>query len=239
MAESAGDKTEAPTPRRRTEARQQGNIARSHDLTSSVLLLGGLMLMKWFGPRVMSTLRDVVAQMLSGSSMSDFETHRIGEQVMHSLGAGRPGAFAAARRGDVHRDRRQSRPGRIQFQPATAGDQFCGAQSGPRVQQDSRVRAGLAAIAAEPAQGCARRARGLVGRRQPARPDHRRPAAFVSPDIRFRRGRDLFHRHPRRRAAADPGDHRLRLPALPGRADAAHDQVRSEGRNAAAWKAIR
>ena len=41
MAESDGDKTEAPTPRRRTEAREQGNIARSHDLTSSVLLIGG------------------------------------------------------------------------------------------------------------------------------------------------------------------------------------------------------
>ncbi|MGD0769085.1 MAG: flagellar biosynthesis protein FlhB [Tepidisphaeraceae bacterium] len=87
MAESASDKTEAPTPKRRTEARQQGNIARSHDLTSSVLLLGGLMLMKWFGPRVMSALRDIVAQMLSGSSMSDFGTHRIGEQIMHSLNA--------------------------------------------------------------------------------------------------------------------------------------------------------
>ena len=87
MAESASDKTEAPTPRRRTEARQQGNIVRSHDLTSSVLLLGGLMLMKWFGPRVMSALRDIVAQMLSGASMSDFETHRIGEQTMHSLNA--------------------------------------------------------------------------------------------------------------------------------------------------------
>ncbi|MGA2440857.1 MAG: flagellar biosynthesis protein FlhB [Tepidisphaeraceae bacterium] len=87
MAESASDKTEAPTPRRRTEARQQGNIARSHDLTSSVLLLGGLMLMKWFGPRVMSALRDIVADMLSGSSMSNFETRRIGEQIMHSLNA--------------------------------------------------------------------------------------------------------------------------------------------------------
>jgi len=85
MAESASDKTEAPTPRRRTEARQQGNIARSHDLTSSVLLIGGLILMKWFGVRVMSALRDLLAQMLSRSSMSDFRTLGVGEQMVHNL----------------------------------------------------------------------------------------------------------------------------------------------------------
>ncbi|MGD0139562.1 MAG: flagellar biosynthesis protein FlhB [Tepidisphaeraceae bacterium] len=85
MAESASDKTEAPTPRRRTEARQQGNIARSHDLTSSILLLGGLLLMKWFGTRVMAALRDLLAQMLSRSSLSDFRTLGIGEQIMHNL----------------------------------------------------------------------------------------------------------------------------------------------------------
>jgi flagellar biosynthetic protein FlhB len=85
MAEE-GDKTEAPTARRRMEARQQGNIARSHDLTSSVLLIGGLFLMKWFGGKIIFALRDVVAEMLSGPSLSDFETRRIGEQVMHCFG---------------------------------------------------------------------------------------------------------------------------------------------------------
>ena len=40
MSEDAGEKTEAPTARRRQEARDQGNIARSTDLTSAVLLLG-------------------------------------------------------------------------------------------------------------------------------------------------------------------------------------------------------
>src|SRR6266699_618896 len=57
MAEELGDKTEAPTPRRRLEARQQGNIARSHDLTSSVLVLA---------------LRGVMDRMLGPASMGDF-----------------------------------------------------------------------------------------------------------------------------------------------------------------------
>src|SRR5580658_1643708 len=87
MAESEGDKTEAPTARRRTEARQQGNIARSHDLTSSVLLVGGLLLMKWFGSGIIFSLRDIVREMLSASSLSDFTTGLIGEQVVQYLHA--------------------------------------------------------------------------------------------------------------------------------------------------------
>jgi flagellar biosynthesis protein FlhB len=85
MAENDGDKTEPATPRRRMEAREQGNIARSHDLTSSVLLIGGLLLMKWFGFALILALRDVVQKLLSASSMSDLGTERIAEQVVFCL----------------------------------------------------------------------------------------------------------------------------------------------------------
>src|ERR1700728_2988961 len=81
MAED-GDKTEAPTARRLMEARQQGNIARSHDLTSAVLLIGGLYLMKWFGERIIVALREVIEVMLSGPSLSDLGTSKIGEQTL-------------------------------------------------------------------------------------------------------------------------------------------------------------
>ena len=40
MAENDAEKTEAPTPRRRQEARDEGNVARSTDLTAAVVLLG-------------------------------------------------------------------------------------------------------------------------------------------------------------------------------------------------------
>ena len=85
MAESDGEKTEAPTARRRQEARDQGNIAKSHDLTSSVLLLGGLFLLKWFGPGVVFSLRDVVALMLSGSCMTTFNGLKVGPLVVQIL----------------------------------------------------------------------------------------------------------------------------------------------------------
>lgn len=71
MAEEFGEKTEAPTPRRRTEAREQGNIPRSQDLTSAVLLLASLLLLGACGPRLMTALRALVGEMLGAASMAD------------------------------------------------------------------------------------------------------------------------------------------------------------------------
>ncbi|MBC23882.1 MAG: flagellar biosynthesis protein FlhB [Phycisphaerae bacterium] len=48
MAEDLGEKTEAPTPRRLREAREEGNVARSMDLAGALMLTGmsiGLMLL--------------------------------------------------------------------------------------------------------------------------------------------------------------------------------------------------
>ena len=39
MAEDSDDRTEDPTERRRTEAREKGNIARSTDLNAAVLMM--------------------------------------------------------------------------------------------------------------------------------------------------------------------------------------------------------
>jgi len=71
MADEFGDKTEAPTPRRRQEAREQGNIARSPDLTSAVLLIGFMMLLSWYGPGLTESMRDILRKQLSGESLAD------------------------------------------------------------------------------------------------------------------------------------------------------------------------
>jgi flagellar biosynthetic protein FlhB len=76
MAEDMGDKTEAPTPRRRQEAREQGNVARSQDLTSAVLLLGMLILLNWFGQGVVQALRTIMGRMLGPAALSDFHPGR-------------------------------------------------------------------------------------------------------------------------------------------------------------------
>ena len=49
MQDDYSDRTEAPTPRRRTEARRQGRVPRSQDLAAALLVLGGFVALLVFG----------------------------------------------------------------------------------------------------------------------------------------------------------------------------------------------
>ncbi len=49
MADDMGEKTEAPTPRRLSEARQKGQIAKSMDLSAAVDLIGATIVIAFFG----------------------------------------------------------------------------------------------------------------------------------------------------------------------------------------------
>ncbi len=86
MAESGGEKTEAPTPKRREEAREQGNIPRSPDLNSAVLLIGALFLMKWFGTGVIMALRQNLETMLSPAFLGDPSFTGVASRVLQSIG---------------------------------------------------------------------------------------------------------------------------------------------------------
>lgn len=72
MSEDAGDKTEAPTARRRTEAREQGNIARSTDLTSAALLLAMMFMFHFFGENLVAAMKTLMTEAMSASEMSNF-----------------------------------------------------------------------------------------------------------------------------------------------------------------------
>lgn len=85
MAEDFGDKTEAPTPRRREEAREQGQIARSTDLTAAVLLLGFLMMLDVFGPGLIKALRLIMAELMSAASLSNLDTDAIGPILLRAV----------------------------------------------------------------------------------------------------------------------------------------------------------
>jgi len=61
MAEDEGqDKTEAPTPRRREEARKQGQIAFSPDLVGSVVLLAGIIALYAQGPNMAAVFLNAI-----------------------------------------------------------------------------------------------------------------------------------------------------------------------------------
>ena len=85
MAEDAGDKTEAPTPRRRTEAREQGNVARSQDLTLAMMLLGVLITLHITGRRMIVALKALIHAMLGTDSLTDFSSSSATGGTLHAL----------------------------------------------------------------------------------------------------------------------------------------------------------
>ena len=85
MAEETGDKSEAPTPRRREEAREKGNVARSTDLTSAAMLVGGLVLLNWYGGRIFAAMSSVLFSMLDERSLAAVDSHNLTDGLVGSL----------------------------------------------------------------------------------------------------------------------------------------------------------
>ncbi len=73
MAESANERTEAPTPRRLQQQREEGNVARSMDLTGAVILAGAVILLYVLGEHFITALRATV-QVILGQSLGEHPT---------------------------------------------------------------------------------------------------------------------------------------------------------------------
>ena len=63
-------KTEPPTPRRRREAREGGNVARSQDLPAALLLLLGLIAIDFLGPGIWQRLQAIMQTTLYETAFS-------------------------------------------------------------------------------------------------------------------------------------------------------------------------
>jgi len=91
MAMHAEDRTEAPTPRRRSEARGQGRVARSHDLTAAVTLVVAFVGLFLWGPGLWRSLLGVIIAALSSTAAADTAdltslASAIGWTLLKSLG---------------------------------------------------------------------------------------------------------------------------------------------------------
>jgi flagellar biosynthetic protein FlhB len=71
MADESSEKTEAPTPRRRAEAREKGQVARSTDLNAAVLILVAIVLIAWTGQNLIGALMGVLQHVFSAESLAD------------------------------------------------------------------------------------------------------------------------------------------------------------------------
>ena len=68
------DKTEAPTPRRRQEAREEGQVARSMELGSAKVLVTSLLKNKLSGTSLVRCLKDITTDCLTNFPTQDFTT---------------------------------------------------------------------------------------------------------------------------------------------------------------------
>lgn len=64
MADQAGDKKHEATPYRREKAREEGNVARSQDLGSAMLLLVGIVTLDYLGPTLLKSLTTLISSQL-------------------------------------------------------------------------------------------------------------------------------------------------------------------------------
>jgi flagellar biosynthetic protein FlhB len=69
MAEANDDKKHLPTERRRRQAREEGQVPKSQDLTSAALLLSAMAVLWWFGGEL--------AEHLAGDLIAAFSTSRL------------------------------------------------------------------------------------------------------------------------------------------------------------------
>ncbi len=80
MAEQFGDKTQEATPYRRQKAREEGQAARSQDLSSATLLVGATVILMYLGHNLIRYLHLLAEQQLGGTAWlqadSQFVTHQ-------------------------------------------------------------------------------------------------------------------------------------------------------------------
>ena len=88
-ADDTGEKTEQPTSRRREEARENGQVPRSADLTAAVGLIAGLILLQTLGPGLFTGMLETVRELLSASEVSTDSMapwlSRVGGRIMELL----------------------------------------------------------------------------------------------------------------------------------------------------------
>ncbi len=65
MADDSDDKTEEPTQKRLTDARKEGQVGKSQDLSASVILLFGVILLWYVGPWIEDTVGSAIVRIIS------------------------------------------------------------------------------------------------------------------------------------------------------------------------------
>ncbi|MBI3768945.1 MAG: flagellar biosynthesis protein FlhB [Deltaproteobacteria bacterium] len=84
MAEDAANKTEEPTPKRREEARTEGKVPQSVEVTAAAVLLAAVVVTTNRGPAILNALREMMRRSLLAASATDF-TPALMSEVMRRM----------------------------------------------------------------------------------------------------------------------------------------------------------
>ncbi|HYK88146.1 MAG TPA: flagellar biosynthesis protein FlhB [Acidobacteriota bacterium] len=85
MAGGGDNRTEKPTSRRLQKAREKGKVPRSKEVPSSVVLLGSLMVLFYYGRRIVSVLEQIMREYLTFPSPADISVSFM-SRIFGSLG---------------------------------------------------------------------------------------------------------------------------------------------------------
>ena len=77
MAAGDEEKTEAPTEKRRQEAREKGTVAKSTEVNSVIVLLTALFMLKIFGRGIMAELYSGITEFINSISVTDMDIGRL------------------------------------------------------------------------------------------------------------------------------------------------------------------
>ena len=65
------EKTEEPTAKRRSQAREQGNVAKSQDLSAGVMLLASVLLIGWYALDMLGAMKTLMVTMFTSGVSAD------------------------------------------------------------------------------------------------------------------------------------------------------------------------
>ncbi len=86
MADDAGDKKHEPTEYRRQKAREKGQVARSTDLGSALVLIGAVVLLSWAGPALLDGIAGIMTGCLTQDYFKDLDSHSASALLAASAG---------------------------------------------------------------------------------------------------------------------------------------------------------
>ena len=77
MGNEAAEKTEEATSRRRTKERERGNVAKSKDMESAMVMIGGIALLGVFAKHIYSTLQTMLYETFTNLNPNSIDTSSI------------------------------------------------------------------------------------------------------------------------------------------------------------------